>query len=184
MANNLITYGPGGSDPYARYYASSGYGTTTQATQTARTPQPQQQFDIQALLASYQQAETQARAENLKRYEEVMAIAEKGIARFQPGGAFQKAGLAQIEAAKTKGVGAETQKLIGAGLYGTTVGAGVERAWEEDIGTKARLTLENILQERITEAERYKAGVIERREDPYPNYAALMQSLQATYGVG
>lgn len=173
----------GGKTYMSSVMAESALGIPQKKRYVSGQPQ-QQQLNIQSLLTQYQEAETQARAENLKKYEQAMALAEKGVARFQPGGAFEKAGLAQIEAAKVKGVGAETQKLVSAGLYGSTMGAGVERAWEEDVGAKARLTLESILQEKLTGAERFKTGVIERREDPYPNYAALMQALQATYSVG
>jgi len=127
-----------------------------------------------------QTAEDEARAKNIEQYEQLMEIAEKGITRYQPGGAFEKAGLAQIEAAKTTGVGAETQKLISSGLYGTEVGAGVERGWEADIGTRARLTLEDIMQQQLTGAERFKAGIVERPEYTYPDYGVLMQAVQAS----
>lgn len=188
MADELASYyqgtGKGWKVGGKTYMSSMAASSALGIPQFTTTKTTQKGVDIQSLITQYQEAETKARAENLKRYEQAMALAERGIARFQPGGAFEKAGLAQIETAKVKGVGTETQRLIGAGLYGTTVGAGVERHWEEDIGTKARLTLESILQERLTAAEQFKVGVIERREDPYPNYTALMQALQAAYSVG
>jgi len=125
------------------------------------------------LLTGFQKSAEEARAANIKRYEQLLGLAEKGVARFQPGGAFERRGLAQIETMKRKGVGTELQRLIGGGLFGTEVGAGVERGWEADVGARARTTLEDIMQQRVTEAERYKGGIIERREDVYPNYQML-----------
>ena len=118
-----------------------------------------------------------ARRANEERYAQAMKIYEDIIGRTQPGGAFEKAGLGQIEAAKTKGVGREMQQLISGGMFGTTTAAGVERGWEADVGAPARLRLEDIMEQRRTTAQLGKAGFIERREDEYPDYSALMQIL-------
>lgn len=118
-----------------------------------------------------------ARRANLQRYSQMMDIYNRVIARAQPGGAFEKAGLGQIEAAKTKGVGKETQSLISGGMFGTTTAAGVGRKWEADVGAPARLRLEDIMEQRLTTAQLGKAGAIERREDVYPDYNALLQML-------
>ena len=114
---------------------------------------------------------------NEQRYAQMMDIYNQVIARNQPGGAFEKAGLQQIEAAKTKGVGQETQSLISGGMFGTTTAAGVGRKWEADVGAPARLRLEDIMEQRRTTAQFAKAGAIERREDVGPNYASLLQML-------
>lgn len=134
--------------------------------------------------AAARQASTQISAQqasakqaNLQRYAEIMDIYNKVIARAQPGGAFEKAGLAQIETAKTKGVGQEMQQMISSGMYGTTTAAGVGRGWEAEVGAPARLRLEDIMQQRLTTAQLGKAGAIERREDVYPDYNALLQML-------
>ena len=118
-----------------------------------------------------------ARRANEQRYAQAMAIYDKIIARTAPGGAFEKAGLGQIEAAKTKGVGREMQQLISGGMFGTTTAAGVERGWEADVGAPARLRLEDIMEQRRTTAQLGKAGFIERREDVYPDYSSLLQML-------
>lgn len=118
-----------------------------------------------------------AKQANLQRYSQIMDIYNKVIARAQPGGAFEQRGLAQIEAAKTKGVGKETQSLISGGMYGTTTAAGLGRKWEADVGAPARLRLEDIMEQRLTTAQLGKAGAIERREDVYPDYNALLQML-------
>lgn len=143
----------------------------------------QQQYNIQSLITQYQQAEEKSRAATLKNYEQMMKLADVGIQRWQPGGQFEKSGLELIERGKTKGVGAETQKLIGAGLYGTTVGAGVERRWEEDVGAKARATLEDIMLGRLTQAEQFKTGIMERTEYEPPDYRMLMQAMQSAYSM-
>jgi len=134
---------------------------------------------LDSLIKRWEQSAAEARASNIQRYEQLLGLAEKGIARFQPGGAFETRGLARIEAEKKRGVGTELQRLIGAGLFGTEVGAGVERGWEADVGARARGTLEDIMQQRVTEAERYKGGIIERREDVYPDYGMMAQLIKA-----
>ena len=118
-----------------------------------------------------------AKRANLQRYAQIMAIYDMIITRSQPGGAFEKAGLGEIEKAKTKGVGQETQQMISSGMYGTTTAAGIGRGWEADVGAPARLRLEDIMEQRLSTAQLGKAGAIERREDVYPDYNALLQML-------
>lgn len=125
------------------------------------------------LMSQFSAKEKEARASNLKRYEQAMSIYDKIIARFQPGGAFEQRGLGEIARQKTKGVGQETQQLISSGLYGTTTMGGVGRRWESEVGAPARMTLEDLMQQRVGGAEQAKAGFIERREDPYPDYSML-----------
>ena len=118
-----------------------------------------------------------AKRANLQRYAQMMDIYNKIIARVQPGGTFEKAGLGEIEKAKTKGVGQETQQMISSGMYGTTTAAGIGRGWEADVGAPARLRLEDIMEQRLTTAQLGKAGAIERREDVYPDYSSLLQMI-------
>lgn len=118
-----------------------------------------------------------AKQANIQRYAQIMAIYDKVIERAGPGGAFEKAGLGDIERARTKGVGQETQQMISSGMYGTTTAAGIGRGWEADVGAPARLRLEDIMERRLTTAQLGKAGAIERREDVYPDYSALLQML-------
>ena len=54
------------------------------------------------------------------------------------------------------------QRLVSAGLAGTTVGAGMEQRWEEERGIPERLRLEDIRTQRLTEAMAAKAGYMER----------------------
>ena len=118
-----------------------------------------------------------ARRANEQRYAQVMAIYDRIIGRAQPGGAFEKSGLAQIETAKTRGVGQEMQQMISSGMFGTTTAAGIGRGWESEVGAPARLRLEDIMQQRLSQAELGKAGFIERREDVYPDISGMLQML-------
>lgn len=145
------TYGAGGN-PYFR-------GNTSGA--------------FNKLLSQFGAKEKEARASNLKRYEQAMSIYDQIIARSQPGGAFEKRALGEIERQKTKGVGQEMQQLISSGLFGTTTASGAGKRWEAEVGAPARLTLEDMMQQRVSGAQRDKAGFIERRSDPYPDYSML-----------
>ena len=109
-----------------------------------------------------------------KRIESLFSMMEKMVA---PGGAFEKRGLADIEAQKTKGVGKEMQQMISSGMYGTTTAAGTGRRWESEVGAPARLRLEDVMQQRQLGVMGQKAGFLERIEDAYPDYSSLMQIL-------
>ena len=143
----------------------------------ARATQAQQSRYMGQATRQISAQQASATRANLQRYSQIMDIYNRVISRAQPGGAFQKAGLAQIETAKTKGVGQETQSLISGGMFGTTTAAGVGRKWEAEVGAPARLRLEDIMEQRLTTAQLGKAGAIERREDVYPDYSSLLQML-------
>lgn len=140
-----------------------------------RSAAPQRNYTGLTRQISAQQAS--ANRANIQRYSQMMDIYNQVIARTQPGGAFEKRGLAQIETAKTKGVGQETQSLISGGMFGTTTAAGVGRKWEAEVGAPARLRLEDVMEQRRTTAQLAKAGAIERREDIGPDYSSLLQML-------
>ena len=118
-----------------------------------------------------------ARRANIQRREQIEAMYDKMMGMVGPGGAFEKRGLGEIEAAKTKGTGKEMQQMISSGMYGTTTAAGVGRKWEADVGAPARLRLEDIMQQRQLGVMGKKAGFLERIEDVYPDYSALLQML-------
>jgi len=148
-----------GLKPYTRTFSTGG------ATNTSSS--------FNRLLSQFQAKEKEARASNLKRYEQAMSIYDQIIARSQPGGAFEKRALGEIERRKTKGVGQEMQQLISSGLFGTTTAATAGRRWEAEVGEPARMTLEDMMEQRVTGAQQAKAGFIERRQDPYPDYSML-----------
>lgn len=118
-----------------------------------------------------------AKQANIARQKRIESLYSEMMKMVQPGGAFEKRGLADIERQKTKGVGGEMQQMISSGMYGTTTAAGVERGWEADVGAPARLRLEDIMQQRQLGVMGQKAGFLERIEDVYPDYSALLQML-------
>jgi len=129
------------------------------------------------LIAGFGRASAQARAANIARQKRIESMYSEMMGRYQPGGAFEKAGLGEIEKAKTKGVGQETQQMISSGMYGTTTTAGIGRGWEAGVGAPARLRLEDIMQQRLTGIQQQKAGFLERIQEPYPDYSALMRAI-------
>ena len=130
------------------------------------------------IVQAMSRAAAQARQANIERQKRIEAIYGKMIGRYQPGGAFERAGLAEIKRARTKGVGQEMQQMISSGLYGTTTAAQVPRRWEEEVGAPARIKLEDIMQQRLTGAQQQLAGFLERIEEPYPDYATLTQLMR------
>lgn len=119
-----------------------------------------------------QQEYLSARQANEQRYAQAMSIYDEIIKRYQPGGTFGKAALGQLEAQKGRDVGRETQQMISSGLYGTTTTAGLPTKWEAEVGAPSRLRLEDIMMQRLSQAQIGKAGFIERREDVYPDVGA------------
>jgi len=123
----------------------------------------------------FSRAAERARKANLARKQQIESMYGEMMKRYQPGGAFERAGLGQIERARTKGVGQETQHMISSGLFGTTTAAQTGRRWEAEVGAPSRLRLEDIMQQRLTGIQQQKAGFLERIKEPYPDYSALMR---------
>jgi len=144
----------------------------------SRVGKPRSDINLASLYQDFLKRETGAREANIAREKEIRGIYEQEIAQYQEGGAFRQAGLADIERAKTRAVGAGTQQMISSGLYGTTTAASIPVQAEAQAG-QARLKLEDILQQRVTEAKKGLAGFVERIETPYPDYSMLMQAMIA-----
>ncbi len=130
------------------------------------------------LMAKWQESQEGARLSNIKRSEQITAIYDEIIRRYEPGGTFGKAALGQLEKQKVRDVGGEMQQMISSGLYGTTTAAGTGRRWEESVGAPSRLRLEDIMMQRLSEAQVGKAGFMERIEEPYPDYAMMASLMQ------
>ena len=152
-------------------YASTGGRRPGYTRTIQRAPQ------YSGLISQVGRQSESARRANIQRRKQIETMYDKMMGMVGPGGAFEKRGLGEIEAAKTKGVGQETQQMISSGMYGTTTAAGVGRKWEADVGAPARLRLEDIMQQRQLGVMGQKAGFLERIEDVYPDYSALMQML-------
>lgn len=127
----------------------------------------------QDLLSQLARSSAMATSANLKRYDQAMSIYDEIIKTYSPGGSFGKGVLGQLEKQKVRDVGAETQDLISSGLYGTSTQAATGRKWEESVGAPARLRLEDIQMQRLSQAQLDKAGFIERREDVGPDMGML-----------
>ena len=134
--------------------------------------------DYASLLQGFEEREAGTLASQRAREKEIRDIYGEEIAQYQEGGAFKQAGLADIEQAKTRAIGAGTQQMISSGLYGTTTAASIPVQAEAQAG-QARLKLEDILQQRTTEAKRGLAGFVERIQEPYPDYSQLLQASAA-----
>ena len=165
-------------------YTYTGFKPLTRPTQAGTTPRGSRvgsyaaQYNLrqrQAVTAGFSRTAERARQANLARKQQIDSIYGEMMKRFQPGGAFERAGLGQIERAKTKGTGKEMQQMISSGLFGTTTAAQTGRRWEAEVGAPARLRLEDIMQQRLTGIQQQKAGFLERIQEPYPDYSALMR---------
>jgi len=131
------------------------------------------------LLKQFEATAEKARLSNLERAEQIKAIHGEIIRRYEPGGPFEEKGLAMLKKQKRRDVGAEMQQMISSGLYGTTTAAGAPRRWEEAVGEPGRMRLEDIMMQRLSQAQLGMAGFMERIEEPYPDYGALMQATAA-----
>jgi len=130
---------------------------------------------LSKIIEDLKKKEEQARLSNLQRYEQIQKIWDEIIRRYEPGGTFEARALEQLAAQKEREVGAATQRLISSGLFGTQAAAGVGMQWERTVGAPARLRLEDIMMQRLSQAQIGKAQAIERREDIYPDYGLMSQ---------
>jgi hypothetical protein len=135
------------------------------------------------VLGSYEKKYQDAMAANEKRYREGLALLDKAIDRYQPGGEFGRGAMAQFEQGKTQALAQGMQGLVSSGLSGTTVATGLPLAYEQEVGTPFRLQLEDMRMQNLTQAEMAKTGFIERRTDAYPD-PNLMANLQTQASSG
>lgn len=135
----------------------------------------QYQSMVSQLLAKFQTQQDAANKANEKRYAEMQKLADENIAMFGEGGSYGAGAEAAIERAGTKAVAGGQQALVNAGLANTTVAAGVRKNWEEEVGTPARLRVQDTKAEKLAAARESKIGVTERRTDQGPDYAAIAQ---------
>jgi len=135
------------------------------------------------LILDLQNQQAQSNLANQKRYDQMLAIYDETIDRYQPGGSFEKKFLQQLGKQKERYIGQETQDLVSSGLFNTTSKAAIGGKFEEQIGAPSRLDLEDIQMQRLTAAQMGKAGAIERVEDTGPGYDLIAQ-LAGMYGQG
>lgn len=128
---------------------------------------------IEDLLAKFDVQHAQSNIANVQRYKEGIGLHDENIAQFLPGGSFGAGMEAQLERAATKSVAQSQQSLVSSGLQGTTTAANIRKKWEEDVGTPARLQMEDIKAQKLAAARAEKAGFIERRQDIGPDYSTI-----------
>jgi len=132
---------------------------------------------------TYAAASEAAKQANISRYQQGLDIWKSIEAQYLPGGGFGQGALATYERTKERDIARASQSLVSSGLYGTTITAGLGKKYEEEVGQPFKLNLEDIRQQRLSEARGGMAGFIERREDVAPDpglYANLMQGAAAT----
>ncbi len=96
--------------------------------------------------------------------QDINTLLDEIIQRYQPGGEFGKEALATLETRKGKTLAKQGQSLVTAGLGGSTIGAGLGKKFEEDVGTPFRLGVEEQRLGALTQAMQAKAGYLERGE--------------------
>lgn len=134
--------------------------------------------ELEGLVKEFEKEYASAKGATLKRYGEAKGIYDQVIGLFEPGGAFDIGIEQNLGRSRTKAVAQGSQALVDTGLYSTTQTAGLAKRFEEEVGMPAR---ERQTQYRVgqqAEAMRGKAGVIERREDPYPDTNMIAQLMQ------
>lgn len=138
-------------------------------------------MSIQSLIDQFIRAQQQAKSANEARYQQLLNLASEVENLF--GANYGAGAKAELERTKVRDVASSQQGLVSAGLGGTTRSAGLSKKWEEEVGVPARLNLEDVIAGKQFAAKQFKAGIIERRTDEYPDYNALMQAVAAAYST-
>jgi len=120
-----------------------------------------------------QSQQDSANSANLKRYDQMMTIYDEIIKRYAPGGTFGTSFEQLLASQKERDVGQSKQDLISSGLFGSESLAGTGNQWEASVGAPARLKMEDLRMERLSNAQIGKADAIERRTDTGPDYDAF-----------
>jgi hypothetical protein len=163
-------YFGGGLKPFTRTIVYPNGNPNYRGPKTSR-------LNLNALMSRVTKGVEEARAANLMRYDQIMSIYDNLESRLSPGGAFERAGMAKIGAAKKQDVGQELSRLIGSGLASTTEYGAAGRKWEASVGAQARNELQSIMEDKLTAIKLGKAGAIERRTDTGPDISTLVNLL-------
>lgn len=132
---------------------------------------------ISNIISKYESMGEEAKAANLARQQRIEGLYSDILGGIEGSeSSLRRTGLADIERQKQTGIGRETQGLISGGLFGTTVTGGLEQKWESQYATPARVKLEDTIRERKAGVQTQLANFIERIENQYPDYGALLQA--------
>jgi len=172
QAGRIVPSGGGNAGPVTyRFVPSSGIGKGSNLAQA------QAQSQSQSLVDLYEQITSKAKADNVAREKEIRNIYANVLNEISGSNASLRAsGLKDIETQSKQLVGQETQQMISSGLYGTTTAAGIPTKVASTFTQPARLKLEDLLSARKREVQLGLAGFVERIENPYPDYNALIQA--------
>jgi len=132
---------------------------------------------VATLLELTQQAADEARRANEARYQQALDIADKVGTLYT--GDFGAGSKAELERAKRQSISSGMNALIQSGLGATGGAAGLSTAWEQSVGSEARLKLEDMIKSNQAEALKFKAGIIQSKEDVYPDYSQLYNASAA-----
>lgn len=138
---------------------------------------------VDNLIAQFQAQQEKANLANEQRFQQGLDIFDRIIKQQETGGTLEKTTEAAIGRGRTKSVAQGMQALVSSGLASTTQTAGLGKKFEEEVGVPARLQAADISQQRLSQAQRDKAGFIERREDIGPDYATIA-GLAKSIGAG
>ena len=133
-----------------------------------------------SILGAFQAAQQSANIANLQRYKQGIGIYDEIIKNWGKGGGFVKGAEATLARTKKKDIAGGIQNLVSSGLAGTTMAAGIGKKWEEEVGAPSRLSIADIVGQRLAQAMEGKAGFIERRQDTGPDpgmVSSLMQGM-------
>jgi len=134
----------------------------------------------QSLTDLYKEATEEAQAANEARYQQAMGISDEIAGMYSQTGSFGQGYKASLERAKSQSVSSGLASLVQSGLGATGGAASLATAWEQGVGAEARLKLEDLITEKRATALQNKIGLIQSKEDIYPDYSQLYQASAAS----
>lgn len=128
----------------------------------------------------YKEATEEAQAANEERYQQALGISDQIVNMYSPTGTYGQGYKASLERAKSQSVSSGLASLVQSGLGASGGAASLATAWEQGVGAEARLKLEDLLTEKQATALQNKIGLIQSKEDIYPDYSQLYQASAAS----
>lgn len=110
----------------------------------------------------------------------VMSLYDQIISMY--GKDYGSGELASLQRQKTRDLASAQQSLVSAGLYGSTMTAGLGKKWEEEIGVPTRMKLEDARKAALSGAYAQKAQAIANIDYADIDYSGLAALASAGYG--